>query len=161
MNNFKEVYKKANDEIHGDMTILQRPKKHNTIKPLFASVVAAAICITAVGILPGITGDVTPEQNEDFTPAIVSELPVEKEKARNMPVYFEDAYINTFKCVEITGESLTVDDAKGNETTYKITTETEVLNALLENIDISQVTKGDFLTVEADESLNAIKIIKE
>ena len=159
MNNFKEVYKKANDEIHGDINILKRPKKHSHIKPFVASAVAAAICITAVGILPGITGDVTPEQNADNTPATVSLLPAENEKARNTPVYFEDAHINVLKCVEISGESLKVEDSEENITTYKITPETVILNASLENTDISEISKGTLLTVETDEKGNAVKII--
>lgn len=157
MNNFKEVYKKANDEILGDKSILQRPKKHINIKPFLASAVAAAICITAVGILPGITGDVTNEQTDDISPTVVSELPVEK--ARNMPAYFVEDNVNTLECVEVSGEILTVEDAEKNIITYKITPKTDVFDAFSQKISLSEIKKGDFLTVEADENYNALKII--
>ena len=150
MNNFKENYKKANDDIFGDKTILQRPKKHIGIKPYLASVVAAAICITAVGILPGIVGDDMPEQNHDVAPAAY-EFP--GKNARNVPVHE-----NTLKCVAISGESLTAEDAEGNIITYKITTETAVLNVFSESVNVSEIAEGDFLIVDADEKNIAIKI---
>ena len=86
--NFKKAYTAANEEIHGDKSILtginQKPKKIIYFNPVSSTVVAAVLCLVSVFLYPYIAPDketpsdtenvfLTSEQTPGLTPAFDGE----------------------------------------------------------------------------------------
>ncbi len=96
--NFKDAYKAANNEIHGDKNILagittSKPKKAIYFKPAIGVAVAAAVCLVTVIVYPYI-------------------MPSPEQTSHDHTGYFEDIGLNSNQPVGMSTEDDSVADLK-------------------------------------------------
>ena len=96
--NFKDAYKAANNEIHGDKSILagittSKPKKVIYFKPAMGVAVAAAVCLVTVIVYPYI-------------------MPSPEQTSHDHTGYFEDIGLNSNQPVGMSTEDDSVADLK-------------------------------------------------
>jgi len=87
--NFKEKYRAANDEIHGDRSILAgitdaKPKKIIYFKPVLGAAVAAVVCVVAIALYPYI--GVKPSADKETPTKVSPDIFVDSEQTEGMTV---------------------------------------------------------------------------
>ncbi len=179
--NFKDEYRAANEQIHGDRTILagitEKPKKIIYFKPAVGIGIAAAVCAITLLAYPYIN---LPFGNED-SPIKTDGVFLASEQEKGMPLpengeemqsynlemrkaapasVAEPAFDNckAFGTCLLFENYVSVYDESGNETKYAITPETVFVNQNDEEISRETAEKGVIECIET-ENMVAVKII--